>query len=167
MSTRCNIVVKDKWDKPMWFYRHSDGYPEGAMPILKNFMDMVRSGHIRNNASQGSGWLIILGAQEYNYHRDYTDQSTYGKPRDDLSLNDYKPGGEGRSGMGWKVGSIEPTTGIHGDIEFLYVLDMEKMEIRYKPVGYDSEEDILESENGWFTEREYEQLLAESEQDAA
>ena len=30
----------------------------------------------------------------------------------------------------WKVGAFEPTTEIHGDIQYLYVIDLDKQEIR-------------------------------------
>lgn len=51
MSTRANIIVKDKHDT-LWFYRHSDGYPEGTLPSLNKFLDMVKSGKIRDNVGQ-------------------------------------------------------------------------------------------------------------------
>lgn len=31
----------------------------------------------------------------------------------------------------WKVGAIEPTTGIHGDIDYLYTIDLITKEITY------------------------------------
>ena len=40
MSTRANIKVKDSYDT-LWFYRHSDGYPEGAIPTIDKFMQLV------------------------------------------------------------------------------------------------------------------------------
>ena len=102
MSTRANIIVKDKYCK-LYFYRHSDGYPDGAMPTLTKFLDLVKEGKIRADVGQASGWLIMLGNAEYN--------------------NGPLPNG----GMsGWKVGSIEPTDQIHGDIEFLYIIDLDE-----------------------------------------
>jgi hypothetical protein len=65
MSTRANIVIKDKHSQ-LIFYRHSDGYPEGTLPSLKKFMSWVKAGTIRNNVSQAAGWLIMVGAQEYD-----------------------------------------------------------------------------------------------------
>lgn len=34
MSTRCNLIVKDKYDS-IQLYRHSDGYPDGKHGIIK------------------------------------------------------------------------------------------------------------------------------------
>ena len=51
MSTRANIIIKDSYNK-LYFYRHSDGYPEGTMPTLTKFLDMVVNKEIRNNVLQ-------------------------------------------------------------------------------------------------------------------
>jgi hypothetical protein len=142
MSTRANIIVKDKYDK-LFFYRHSDGYPDGALPPLKIFMEWVRDGKIRNNVGQAAGWLVVLGAIEYNnipgYKLDGEEQDSvrYG----DLSTIEPKETPYGEP-MEWKVGSIEPTTGLHGDVEYVYILDLDKQiievrqpEDRFKPTG--------------------------------
>ena len=105
MSTRCNVIIKDEYDK-LYFYRHSDGYPEGAMPTLKLFIDWLKDGKIRDNVGQAAGWLIILGAMEYDSIPGYARPDYYGSPKD------------------FKCGAYEPTTGIHGDIEFLYIIDL-------------------------------------------
>ena len=110
MSTRANIKVVDEFDE-LWFYRHSDGYPEGAMPTLEKFLDLVRSGKIRDNLGQACGHLIVLGRQEYL--------------EKDLLNNKY---------MDWKVGAIEPTTGQHGDVEYLYTIDLVRKTITIEKV---------------------------------
>ncbi len=116
MSTRANIVIKEG-DQHLVFYRHSDGYPEGVKPTLNKFMDWLETNKIRQDIMQASGWLIILGAQEYNYNRDYNDNVNYRQPLH-TPLSAYTPD------MGWKVGAYEPTTDIHPDIEFLYEIDI-------------------------------------------
>jgi hypothetical protein len=126
MSTRCNIKLVDGKDE-LWFYRHSDGYPDGAMPVLELFIKWMKDGKIRNNISQSSGWLIVLGALEYNtiptcevepseYSAGYAKIDTIKEPSD------------------WKVGSIEPTTGMHGDIEWLYTIDLQEKTIKVEEV---------------------------------
>lgn len=122
MSTRANIIIEEDNEK-LYFYRHSDGYPEGAMPLIVKFLEGMRSGKIRDNIGQAAGWLILLGAIEYNQmpefeleehenlinHR-YGDVASVKFSEDNFS--------------GWKVGAIEPTTGLHGDIEYKYVIDV-------------------------------------------
>lgn len=85
----------------LFFYRHSDGYPECAGESLKKFCEGYKK-YLRNNVGQSAGWLIIQGRDEYA----------------DSSHNT------------WKVGAYEPTDSIHGDIEFLYVIDLTDMTLR-------------------------------------
>ena len=124
MSTRANIIVEDRYDR-LFFYRHSDGYPEGVQPTLDKFVEWLKSGVIRNNVQQGAGWLIVLGAIEYGDIPEYEKESplfdgakTYG----DISTI--------KEPIDWKVGAYELTTGLHGDIEHLYVVNIERGEWR-------------------------------------
>lgn len=127
MSTRSNIKVIDDytdesddspWKQPIWFYRHSDGYPEGALPLIKTFCEWVSQGRIRDNASQASGWLILLGAKEYD--EEWVSTPTGLNRAKKATL--FEPANNDFSG--WKCGAIEPTHGEHGDIEFLYTIDL-------------------------------------------
>lgn len=136
MSTRCNIVIKETFNyknengkqisetTKLFFYRHSDGYPEGAMPVLNIFMKWLKDGKIRADVQQGSGWLILLGAMEYNTLPKFETQEPHFKGGKRYGNTDTIQDPED-----WKCGSIEPTTCIHGDIEYLYVIDLNKKEI--------------------------------------
>lgn len=108
MSTRANIIVTDGTDS-LIFYRHSDGYPKGVMPMLERFLELIVTGKIRDNTSQAAGWLILMGAEEYGVNI-----------KDAFMRKGYDS---------WKVGAIEPTTMIHGDIDHLYVVDLAKKKI--------------------------------------
>lgn len=135
MSTRCNVKIIDHLGKKenLWFYRHSDGYPDGTLPTLKKFMKWVVEGKIRNNVSQASGWLILIGAEEYNVNRSFSnDGKDYGKPLPPKQA--FNPMGK-KSSNDWKCGAYEPTTGEHGDIEYLYKLDLTKKTITYEENG--------------------------------
>ena len=60
---------------------------------------------MRANIGQSAGHLIVRGHNEYKkYNKD------------------------------WKVGAYEPTTGIHGDIEYLYTIDLTKRVLTCKDV---------------------------------
>jgi len=132
MSTRANIVLKEGNQK-LFFYRHSDGYPAGTMPTLNIFLKWLKN-DIRPNLQQGSGWLIMLGAMEYNTipkfdllkawrenAKQYGDIETIESPKD------------------WKVGAYEPTDCLHGDIEFLYTIDLLTKEIKVQEVDFNYE----------------------------
>lgn len=115
MSTRANIVIKDA-DSKLIFYKHSDGYPEGTLPLLETFLNRVKDGTYRDNVSQSAGNLILIG---------YDDFFKSGDNNLDISM---------RKSYSWKCGSIEPTTCIHGDIEYLYTIDLVKKTIKVKAV---------------------------------
>lgn len=97
MSTRANIVFKDE-STTLFFYRHSDGYPEGCGADLREFVKGYAS-FLRANVMQSAGHLIVRGHEEYK-----NDMSDYNK---------------------WKVGAYEPTDMLHFDVEFIYVIDLE------------------------------------------
>ncbi len=145
MSTRTNIVIKDHHQE-LWFYRHSDGYPDGTMPTLQQFIGWVRYGKIRRNVEQASGWLILLGAVEYQTLPKGRFPEA-GKPsyeRDDTAVEEameFAP-------EYWQCGAYEPATGVHGDIEFLYVVDLQDMTI----TCYDSWSEDGKGENELFVD---------------
>lgn len=103
MSTRANIIIQDSVTK-LYFYRHSDGYPEVTGKSLKSFIKKYTQNKFRLDAMQSAGWLILKG------YKEYLDQK-----------NEH---------MKWKVGAYEPTTEIHGDIEYLYIIDLDKRELK-------------------------------------
>ena len=116
MSTRANVLVKDKYSE-QWYYRHSDGYPSCTAESLKKFIQWLVDGKIRSNVCQGSPWLIVIGNQEY-------------------SESDNIGGGKEPTGgtFGWKVGAYETTDGEHGDIAFLYTIDMKEKTVTIRDV---------------------------------
>ena len=119
MSTRANVIIKEGKEQ-LFFYRHSDGYPETTEPVLKIFLSWLKDRKIRNNISQASGWLVLLGALEYNNVPKYNiDTEKCETLTFDMCTFVENP-------KDWKVGAFEPTTGIHGDIEYLYTIDLIK-----------------------------------------
>lgn len=123
MSTRCEMIVKEDAEH-LWFYRHSDGYPSYALKPLIKFMGMVSTGKIRDNVQQASGWLIVLGREENEELR--AKFSDLQRPSFDAN-------------MGWKCGQIEPATCRHGDIEYLYILDLDKRAINVYAIPFDED----------------------------
>lgn len=135
MSTRSQIIIEETYQFPkkdgtpekkvhrdeLWFYRHSDGYPEGNMPALLQFLKWVKDEKIRDNVEQSAGWLIMLGAWEYN-HR-YHDGEYH------LKKTLVEPTGDPMDS--WKVGAYEPSLPEqHWDIVWLYRVNLTKMTIK-------------------------------------
>ena len=133
MSTRANIIIKDQYDL-LYFYRHSDGYPEVTRDqSLCIFMNWLQKGLIRENVSQAAGWLIVLGAGEYDY-----TWTSEGSSENNTLLKNKQPI---EGSYGWQVGAYEPTTGIHGDIEWIYEVDLISKTLKtYKPDEYPNQD---------------------------
>ena len=108
MSTRAQAILTDGHGE-LWFYRHSDGYPEGVKKSLDEFCEMVNTRKIRDNVEQAGGWLIEIG------RREYADVIK--------SLNDNGV----RCSDDWKIGEWEPSNPrCHGDIDHLYRIEIGK-----------------------------------------
>tara|TARA_R110002020_G_scaffold69321_3_gene180424 strand:- start:3478 stop:3795 length:318 start_codon:yes stop_codon:yes gene_type:complete len=85
-------------------------------------MERLIDGTVRTTIGQFSGWLIVLG------HDQRIPSSHYGG---------------GNAELDWKVGHYEPTTCMHGDIAYLYTIDLESKSIRVLNMyGNMSDEDI-------------------------
>ena len=109
MSTRCQVIVCDQSDE-IWFYHHWDGYPSAMIPQLQRFLNHVRAGLIRDNAGQAAGWLL----------------------RDHLVDNSVP-------GYAWKASDYEPCAArLHGDIEWLYRVNVATKTLVQAKVAYDS-----------------------------
>jgi hypothetical protein len=127
MATRANILIKDDTDT-LYFYRHWDGYPDCVLSSLETFLTWLKEGKIRDNVTQAAGWLIILGANEYKRNQMPGDDQD-GKSEAAQMLGDLVPG---KPLNDWKVGAYEPTTGIHGDVEYIYTVDLKRKQITWK-----------------------------------
>jgi len=77
----------------------------------------------------------MIGAKEYDEITNGTEKIFYRSTKNIDQL--FTPSGENKnSGLGWKVGAFEPSVPYeHGDIEYLYTLDLDKKQITYKDLG--------------------------------
>ena len=99
MSTRCNIIVKDRFNRRVYLYHHHDGYPEFVGACLADFLGEMQPWQIRRQAF-GIANKLIKGAIRYEHKNLYTGK------REVKADDEY-----------------EVTSGIHGDIEYLYVIN--------------------------------------------
>jgi hypothetical protein len=118
MSTRANIILKDKYTT-LYFYRHSDGYPETTGESLKEFVKLYSEG-LRANVSQSAGWLVVHGHSEYLQDTDVVKGKVVTTKKRFTAKPDKKD-----PSMGWKVGAYEPTDGLSGDVEYVYIIDLD------------------------------------------
>jgi hypothetical protein len=69
MSTRASVVVKDGRDK-LYFYQHSDGYPDGLGVSLDRFIQSEKAKSHIDDIEYFCGVLLI------EINRDYIEQKT-------------------------------------------------------------------------------------------
>lgn len=122
MSTRANIIIRDQ-STTLYFYRHSDGYPESTGEDLKEFCKGY-SKNFRADAMQSAGWLIIHG-----FHTMIADHKAIDAKFSKASLEPLK-------GYEWKVGYYEPTNGLHGDVEYVYIIDLDSMTLETREANF-------------------------------
>ena len=128
MSTRAQVKIIDSYKQELWFYRHSDGYPEGTMPSLEKFLGWVKAGQIRDNVGQAAGWLVLIGAEEYGTVYDYAAKETRAKKTLTAPTDN-------EVGMGWKCGAYEPCVcELRGYVEYFYTVDLAKKTIEVKKI---------------------------------
>ena len=126
MSTRAMVIIKDQY-RSLYFYRHSDGYPSGTLPTLEKFLNYVKEGKIRDNVSQAAGWLILIGAEEYDKYWDNSFSEGVAKQKTKSKeevLNPIKD---------WKCGAYEPCSSNDTSfIDYVYTIDLCKKIIEVK-----------------------------------
>lgn len=107
MGTRCQMRIIGVHNQEHWFYRHWDGYPDGAMPAIRAFMKAVEEGRVRRNADQAGAWfLIITNAHEGQLKPEHINNAHGPSDHNDLLL----------------IQTCQKER--HGDIEFFYTIDM-------------------------------------------
>jgi len=144
MSTRCQVLITDKYTNPedsgIMFYRHSDGYPSGVEQSLKEFLNLIKDGYIRDNCEQAAGWLIMVGNAEYSRPDD--------EYRGCSSVQELRSKTPDSNISNWKVGAYEPSVhAFHGDIEYFYVVSLDPIKVTVYSGGWD-DKTIKEFLNG-------------------
>ena len=128
MSTRCNVIIKDS-GQTLFLYRHSDGYPDGAGADLIEFVQDYKSGAMRTNPCQSAGWLVVRGHFEYKAaapaHANDKGVEIWAASPDRTGP---RPNTKD-SYDGWECGAYEITDSLHGDVEYIYIIDLEKLEL--------------------------------------
>lgn len=106
MATRCNVIVEDNSGYRIFMYRHNDGYPESVLPALAPILSALRNDKDFFNRSPFQSRLERIA--------DVKKSAAY---------------------VAAKIEEIEPfefTTDIHGDIEWLYTLNVDTTELHYE-----------------------------------
>lgn len=114
MATRAQIRVKDEYGY-IDLYHHCDGYPEGIGRDLKKYCNTLPNG-------QWAYWSVRITA----------NQLLKGAISEEID-------GEVQKDMSYEV-----TNGFHSDIEYAYLIDCEKKELKCYYVDFESDYRSLE-----------------------
>ena len=133
MSTRSQIKVRGS---EVMLYKHSDGYPEETLPTLgetmKRFIKergnepdyalaQIMRAFARRDEQRRKEWLKEIKDNPDKYSEYMLE--TYSKPRM----------------TGWGIDTIR-----HGDIEYLYHIDLIEGKIEVERINWDSDDEIVE-----------------------
>lgn len=135
MSTRCQIGIYKKrlesWagvdNCETLLYKHSDGYPEGVLPILE---PMLKAFEIRRGLSD-TGYLgaWVLYALMDEHVQSMKDWAKERRDKEGAVSDDHIPE-DGRNCLGFEICNRH---GIHGDIEYFYAVSPSGLDV-YKRV---------------------------------
>jgi len=132
MSTRSQIRFIDADNNSIaQVYKHSDGYPSGVLPLLARVRACERPSPQYNAATFVFAGKLQMGTLVDDER--YYDPDQWGDLLDDDGADMFSP----RMALGYGV--EDPSSGIHGDEEYLY---------RVVTTGQSS----LEGEGDWYVE---------------
>jgi hypothetical protein len=119
LATRCNVIVEDNGGYRIFMYRHNDGYPESVLPALAPILSALRNNKDKDNSHDN-----IFVQSRLERIADLKKSAAYVAAKiEDIeeTINGektYRP--------------FEFTTDIHGDIEWLYTLNVDTTELHYE-----------------------------------
>jgi len=128
MSTRCHIQVKEANGKiyPIMIYKHSDGYPEGVLPFLKDFAEKFVKDR-GDDPEYCVAQILRHWAIEDNENCEKRIQEYKEDAKKEGRTDAWIPSNYARQYIGWGVCmQNEP----HGDIEYMYTVNLKNGKVR-------------------------------------
>jgi hypothetical protein len=110
MSTRCNIIIKDGAER-IYLYHHHDGYPLGVGTELQDYLQR----------KWGESWRTFW------YGTSITNDLVKGHINYPLAQEPHEDD------------EYEVTYGLHGDVEYIYVINCRARTIRCYSIPWDDE----------------------------
>lgn len=135
MSTRCQVRFKEGKEQRM-IYVHSDGYPQGMMPLFNRFLKLKRvQGRFSDIEYLSAMFCTFVKVENVFYSKNHFVLDSLAKPK---VLRDITRGTRAQCKMSLTMNDIfdsdyfELGVGIcdktlHTDIEFLYEIDLKNM----------------------------------------
>jgi len=140
MSTRCQLRFTEKGsDRVAQIYRHSDGYPEGILPDLKHLQELLHATGTQHDASYTAAQFLLadkLRGIERLFRSQDGQHEAY--PASVIQLLDVEAWQEISTSPNYLLGhGVEnPSCGIHGDEEYIYVIELPLRESVTEPTDW-------------------------------
>lgn len=128
MSTRCQLRFTDEnTDRVAQIYRHSDGYPEGILPLLEHVQELLHATGTQRDASYAAAQFIFIDKLWHIERTFCCEDGLYNDLPDTVEGVLNPESWEGLSQTPSYLlghGVEDPSCGIHGDEEYLYVVEL-------------------------------------------
>jgi hypothetical protein len=126
MSTRSQLRFVDssiEWSDTVQVYRHSDGYPEGVLPDLRQLRDLQnRTGTERGPTYTAANFILL---QKLRGMKMYVGDAPPIRTCIDIEdVLDPEKWDVDQPHFLLGYGVENPASGIHGDEEYLYIVDV-------------------------------------------
>lgn len=139
MSTRCQLRFTDeRTDRVAQVYRHSDGYPESIVPLLEHLQELLHATGTQRSGSYAATQFVLIDKLRYiegtfRQDRIYSDlPDTVEGVLDPESWEDLNQTPSYLLGHG----AEDPSCGIHGDEEYLYLVELPARSPFDEPEGW-------------------------------
>lgn len=128
MSTRCQLQFSENGsDRVAQVYRHSDGYPESVLSLLEHLQELLHATGTQRDASYAAAQFIFMDKLWYLERTFRCRDGVYSDLPDTvagvLEPEDWQ---EKQVTPSYLLGHgvEDPSRGIHGDEEYLYVVEL-------------------------------------------
>lgn len=128
MSTRCQLRFTESGsDRAAQVYRHSDGYPESVLSLLKHQQELLHATGTQRDASYAAAQFIFVD-KLWCVERTFRCRDGIYSDLPDSVAGVLEPENwqevKGTSSYLLGHGVEDPSCGIHGDEEYLYVIEL-------------------------------------------
>jgi hypothetical protein len=128
MSTRSQLRFTDeKTDRVSQVYRHSDGYPEGIIPLLEHLQELLHATGTHRDSGYAAAQFILLDKLRYIERTFGCEDGLYSDLPDTIeAVLDPESWEDLNRTPSYLLGHgvEDPSCGIHGDEEYIYVVEL-------------------------------------------
>jgi hypothetical protein len=140
MSTRCHLRFTDRrTDRVAQVYRHSDGYPESVLTLLEHLQELLHATGTQRDASYAAAQFILVDSLWYMERTFRCQDGVYSDlPNSVAEVLEPESWQEMNMTPSYFLGHgvEDPSCGIHGDEEYLYVIELPTRGPFDEPAGW-------------------------------